>query len=61
MPGITRVAPFSSVKSFIAQIVLHWTSKPDGNGKKSKAHWSRWINCAGSPGPIAIICVRWSW
>jgi hypothetical protein len=25
-PGTTRVAPFSTVKSVMAQMVLHWTS-----------------------------------
>ena len=50
LPGITRVAPFSSVKSLIAHIVWHSTSKPVGNGKKSNAHWSRCTSCAGSPG-----------
>ncbi len=35
---MTRVAPFSSVKSFIAHIVWHSTSNPEGNEKKSNAH-----------------------
>ncbi len=61
LPTTTRVAPFSSVKSVSAQMVLHWTSYPAGNGKKSKAHWSRWIGCGVSPGPMAMAWVRCSW
>ncbi len=34
LPGITRVAPFASVKSFIAHIVWHSTSKPAGKGNE---------------------------
>ena len=60
-PGTTLVAPFSSVKSVIAQMVLHCTSYPRGKGKKSKAHWSRWMGWAVSSGPMAMAWVRCSW
>lgn len=38
LPGTTRVAPFSSVKSVSAQMVESSTWTSSGNGKKSKHH-----------------------
>ena len=61
LPGMTRVAPFSSVNSCIAQIDDSSTSTSSGNGKKSKHHWSRCSGCDGEWGPMAMSWVRWSW
>ena len=61
LPGTTRVAPFASVKSSSAQIVLTSTCMSSGNGKKSKHHWSRCRYCASAPGPMVMAWVRWSW
>ena len=43
LPSTTRVAPLASVKSVSAQRALTSTSYSSGNGKKSQAHWSRWM------------------
>ncbi len=58
---MSRVPPFSAVKSVIAQMVLQVTSYPAGKEKKSNAHWSRWTYCASWPGSMLITWVRWSW
>src|SRR5690606_8304738 len=51
-PGTTRVAPFASVKSVSAHIVLHTVGTC---GRGSGITWSSaWIGWADSPGPIAI-------
>ena len=51
-PGTMRVAPFSSVKSVIAHIVLHTIGTC---GRGSGMIWSSACSgCAASPGAIAI-------
>ena len=50
--GMRRVAPFSSVKSVIAHMVLQMIGMW---GRVSGITWSSaWIGCARSPGPMAI-------